>query len=93
MPAHIDARLFYGNLFYSGRVSNASDSGMFIRTERSLSADAMVIIIIRLENKLLKVIAKVKHIASTDGNITGIGVALLSPSRNYLDLVNNIKIV
>ena len=89
----IDARFFFGNLFYSGKVLNLSDSGMFISTKRFLPSDAMFVVIIRLENELLKVIAKVKRIASTAGNSAGMGVELLSPSRSYLDFVGKMKTV
>jgi Tfp pilus assembly protein PilZ len=87
------ARFFFGNMFYSGTVLNVSDSGMFISTKRFLPADAIFVVIIRLENELLKVIANVNRIALTSGNTAGIGVTLLSPSRSYLDLVGKIKTV
>jgi len=90
---NIDARFFYGNLFYSGTVSDVSDSGMFINTKRYLPADSMFVVIIRLENELLKVIAKVKRLTSTADNGAGMGVVLLSPSRSYLDLVSTMKTV
>jgi hypothetical protein len=91
IQTNIDARFFYGNLFYSGTVSNVSDTGMLINTKRFLPADSMFVIIIRLENELLKVIAKVKRHTSTADNSAGMGVVLLSPSRSYLDLVNKMK--
>ena len=93
MQTNIDARYFYGNLFYSGTVLNLSDCGMFISTSRFLPSDSMFVVIIRLEDELLKVIAKVKRIASTDGNSAGMGVELLSPSRSYLDFVSKMKTV
>ena len=93
IQTNIDARFFYSNLFYSGTVLNLSDSGMFINTKRFLPADSMFVIIIRLETEFLKVIAKVKRIASTAGNSSGMGVELLSPSKSYLDLVRTIKTV
>jgi len=93
IQTNIDARFFYGNLFYSGTVSNVSDSGMFINTKRFLPADSMFVVIIRLENELLKVIAKVKRFTATADNGAGMGVVLLSPSRSYLDLVSKMKTV
>ena len=91
IQTNIDARFFYSNLFYSGSVSNMSDSGMFISTKRFLPADSMFVVIIRLENELLKVIAKVKRHTSTSDSGAGMGVALLSPSRSYLELVSTMK--
>ena len=93
IQTNIDARFFYGNLFYSGSVSNMSDSGMFINTKRFLPIDSMFVVIIRLENELLKVIAKVKRLTSTSDTGDGMGVVLLSPSRSYLELVSSMKTV
>jgi len=93
IQTNIDARFFYGNLFYSGTVSNISDNGMFINTKRFLPDDSMFVVIIRLENELLKIIAKVKRFTLTADNSAGMGVALLRPSKNYLDMVNSLKTV
>ena len=89
--ANIDSRFFYGNLFYSGLVTNLSDRGMFISTKSFLPSDAMFIIIIRLENEFLKVIAKVKRVTSKVDNNAGMGVELLNPPRSYIDFINRMK--
>lgn len=87
----IDARFFYGNLFYSGTVSNISHKGMFINTRRLLPSGSIFIVLIRIENQLLKVVARVKRNIRNNSGIDGMGVELLSPSAIYMDLVGGLQ--
>lgn len=87
----IDARFFYGNLFYSGTVSNISGKGMFINTKRLLPSGSIFVVLIRTENQLLKVIARVKRNIRDNGVNDGMGVELLSPSAMYMDLVGGLQ--
>lgn len=91
MSTKIDARFFYGNLFYSGTVSNISQKGMFINTRRLLPSGAIFVVLIRIENQLLKVIARVKRNIRDNGSSDGMGVELLSPSVTYMDLVSGLQ--
>jgi Tfp pilus assembly protein PilZ len=88
IPINIDARFFHGNMFYSGIVRNLSDHGMFIDTKKCLSSDSMFVVIIRENNHLLQVIAKVKRISTNSDTYEGMGVELIRPSSGYLDLVH-----
>lgn len=87
----IDARFFHGNLFYSGSVSNISQKGMFINTKRLLPSGAIFVVLIRIENQLLKVIARVKRNVRDNSDGDGMGVELLSPSDMYMDLVSGLQ--
>ena len=91
IPASIDARFFYGNIFYSGTVLNVSEKGMFINTKRCLPPDSMFVVIIRESNFLLKVIAKVKRFEMYDSSCNGMGVELMSPSNDYVKFINRIN--
>lgn len=92
VAANIDARFFFGNIFYSGMVLNISEKGMFINTKKCLPFDSMFVIIIREDNTLLKVIAKVKRSSLGGGSCDGMGVELLSPSADYMKFVNRLKV-
>jgi len=92
IDATIDARFFFGNIFYSGTVLNVSEKGMFINTKRCLPSDSMFVIIIREENALLKVIAKVRRFAVDGSSCNGMGVELLSPSADYVKFIDRLKI-
>jgi hypothetical protein len=91
ISAKIEARFFFGNIFYSGTVLNISEKGMFINTRRVLPSDAMFVIIIREDNELLKVIAKVKRVVYSTAEKQGMGVELLSPSVGYLQFINSLR--
>ncbi len=91
IPTSIDAKFFYGNLFYSGKVLNVSEKGMFINTKRCLPSEAMFVVIFRTDNELFKMIARVKRVAKADDS-DGIGVELVSPSIEYLELLNTLKV-
>ena len=91
IKASIDARFFYGNLFYSGTVLDLSEKGMYINTRRCLPFESMFIILIQLENGILKVIARVKRNVMTDSNCGGLGVELLSPSEDYQHFIKGLK--
>jgi hypothetical protein len=92
IAANIDARFFFGNIFYSGTVLNISEKGMFIHTKRRLPSESMFVIIIRKENSLLKVIAKVRRFSDGAGRYDGMGVELLSPPVDYIKFVNRLKV-
>ncbi len=86
----IDARFFYGNMFYSGTVLNVSEKGMFINTKRFLPDDSMFVVIVRSNHNYFKVIAKVKRSQKFSDVSDGMGVELLSPSSEYLKFINNL---
>lgn len=91
VAANIDARFFHANIFYSGIVRNLSEQGMFIDTKKCLPFDSMFVVIIRHDNDLLKVIAKVKRAALNTDTCQGMGVELLSPSAGYLDFIQKLR--
>jgi hypothetical protein len=86
----INARFFFGNLFYSGTLLNVSEKGMFINTKRYLPIESMFVVIFRLDNELFKIIAKVKRVAKDDST-NGMGIELLSPSNDYMEYINSLK--
>ena len=90
ISVNIDARFFHGNIFYSGIVRNLSEQGLFIDTKKCLPSDSMFVVIIREENDLLKVIAKVKRASINIDTCLGMGVELLSPSAGYLDFIQRL---
>jgi len=92
IPTKIGARFFYGNLFYSGTVLNISQKGMFIHTKRLLPSGSVFIVLIRTDNQLLKVIARVKRNIRDQAGLDGMGVELLSPSDMYMALVSGLEV-
>jgi hypothetical protein len=92
IPTKIDTRFFYGNLFYTGTVLNLSEKGMFINTRRYLPPESILVVIIHIDNELMKVIATVKRSVRNNSDCDGMGVELLRPSVGYVEFVKSIKI-
>lgn len=92
VTTNINARFFHGNMFYTGNILNLSEKGMFISTRKCLPTDSMFVIIIRIEERLLKIVAKVKRLTKGSGYHNGMGVELLYTSVGYLEFINGLKI-
>ncbi|MBI4849947.1 MAG: PilZ domain-containing protein [Nitrospirae bacterium] len=91
IDTNITARYFFGNMFYTGNILNISERGMLINTRRCLPSESMFVVIIRLESKLLKVVAKVRRLKKGNDHYDGMGVELLSTSVEYLDFIKSLK--
>ena len=89
-PFNIDTILIAGNLFYRGTVLNLSEKGMSISSNRRFPADSVLVVIIR---KKIMVIARVKWAKKTNSHYYIIGVELLNPLKDYLELVNSLGYV
>ncbi|UCH45187.1 MAG: PilZ domain-containing protein [Nitrospiraceae bacterium] len=91
IAVNLDARFFYGNLFYSGRISDLSEEGMFLNTRKCLPNGSMFVIVIRSENELFKVLASVRRMKKGNGCYDGMGIELVNPPENYKDYVTRMK--
>ena len=92
IPVNIRVRFYSYDTAYLGSVTNLSENGMFIRTDRMVFPfDSKVEIIFRTDKKLLKVPVRVIRITKSENVFNGIGVELLDTHREYLELVNSLK--
>lgn len=87
---NINARFFHGDLFYSGIVRNLCNNGMFINTKKCLPHNSMFVVILRDEDCLLKVVAKVNRVSITSDIYSGMGLELIKPFSGYLDFVHGL---
>ena len=87
----IDARLFTSNMFYSGKISNISETGMFINTRQCFEIGTILVIIIRNGKELERVFAKVQRVKRAHEDCDGLGVKIVSPSKGYSDFVRDLK--
>ncbi|MDH4028060.1 MAG: PilZ domain-containing protein [Nitrospirota bacterium] len=95
---NLQARLFYGNIIYTGVVANLSEGGMFISTKINFPVDVLLLTVILNSDDTIKVPVKVKRIISTDSkvsgnNSSGIGVELFDPQhqQDFLNYVRKYK--
>ncbi len=93
ISTNIAIRFFYGNMFYSGVVTDLSAKGMYIRTMVGLALGSLFPVVIRKEGEVLIELARVKHLAKTSDDHDGMGVEIINPSRDFLKFTNGSKSV
>lgn len=91
IPAHIEAKFFFGNTLCPGIVTNISEYGMCIDTRMFLPFDANIELIIALKNEVLNVPVSVKRVVMTDSFYDTMGLEVLNPTREYLELIESLK--
>ncbi|MBI5408485.1 MAG: PilZ domain-containing protein [Nitrospirae bacterium] len=97
LPARLQARLFYGNMIYSGIVANLSEKGMFICTRINFPIDSVFVVIVLRNGQTFKFPVKVRRFTKSNNNHygcieeSGIGVELLNTPQDYLEFINKCK--
>lgn len=89
----LQASLFYGNMVYSGVVTNISRSGMFIRTKRQFPVDMMLMTTVHAGEEEVQVPVRIKRsvnsVHSADNHESGVGVQLTQSTKEYLDFMED----
>ncbi len=83
IPANISVRYYFNNIFYTGTILNISESGLFLSTRKCLPLDSFFVVIVNTENKILKLIARVKRVTKNTCECDGLGISLLEPPNEY----------
>ena len=96
IPSNLQARILYGNLIYTGRIKNLSENGMFIRTKVNFPVNSVFLLLVLVNEYVMKVPIKVKRIVRPENSISkrtdqGMGVELVMVSNDYLDYVKSCK--
>ena len=96
IPADLQARVLYGNLIYSGKVTDISENGMFINTKMNFPVNVVFLLVVMVNDSVIKVPIKVKRTVrfekDNSGNgSSGIGVELVNTPQGYLDYVSSCK--
>jgi hypothetical protein len=94
IPVLIDVKINYDKSVYIGTLLNISESGMFIRTNKMPSPlQSQIEISILLNEEVIRVSGKLIREESIRGYYNGIGVEVLNPPQNYIDLIDNLLTV
>lgn len=93
IPVSIQARFFYGNIFYSGKILNLSENGMFIHTRINIPHKSIFPVIIRSDTMILNILARVRRIETITDQHCGIGLEIVNPSQNYIEYTESIRTV
>lgn len=96
IPADLQARVLYGNLIYSGKVTDISENGMFINTKMTFPVNVVFLLVILVNDSVIKVPIKVKRAVRSEkdhsvNGSNGIGVELVNTPQGYLDYVSDCK--
>ncbi len=95
LPVNLQSRLFYGNMVYTGIVTNLSENGMFICTKMSFPVDSVLIAVILDDGNTIKVPVKIVRAVRSNNSFSpessGLGVGLLSNSNEYMDLLSKCR--
>ncbi len=97
-PVKLDARLFFGNLIYSGKVTDLSQGGMFVNTKVKFPVNSEFMMVVLVNKRTVKIPVRVKRREKSENtyNLTarnGIGVELVDSPQMYMDFVDNYKSV
>lgn len=91
-PSCLPARLVYGALMYTGKITNLSQNGMFVSTRVRFPVNASFTVILLLNDRAVQIPIRTRRTVrsardcSSPGN-DGIGVEILEAPRSYLDHV------
>ncbi len=93
-PANLEARFFYGNMIYTGKVINFSKNGMFISTKVPFPLNSEFIMVVLLDNQTAKIPIKVRRKVSKKGDYysrmnNGVGIELMVSPQSYLNYVRS----
>ena len=95
LETSLQISLFYGNMIYSGMVSNLSESGMFISTKRQLPVDTMLVTSLMIDEKPLQIPIRIRRAVNAanalDTAASGVGVYILRSSRDYLNFLGKYR--
>jgi Tfp pilus assembly protein PilZ len=96
LEASLDTRMLYGDMIYTARVMDLSESGMFVSTKLNFAVDAVVMIVVQLEDDTIKVPVKVRRNVKADaalnpGSRNGMGVEVLERSDDYLEYIRRFR--
>jgi len=94
--SELQARILYGDIIYTGTVTNLSENGMFISTRANFPVDTMFDIVVLKNGQTLKITVKVRRTArpfayNIGNQENGVGITLIDPPGDYLEFVEKCR--
>jgi Tfp pilus assembly protein PilZ len=87
--------LFYGNIVYTGIVTNVSENGMFISTRRNFPVDTMLVTSLIVGEEPLKlpvqIMRKSDNASLKSSSDSGVGVQIVTCSEDYMVFFDKYK--
>jgi len=85
-------RYFCGDTAWNGNVTDLSENGMFIDTTIDFPFDSNFELVLPINDEVMKISAVIKRMVKDKGVYKGMGVELVDPPENYLQLVNELRL-
>jgi hypothetical protein len=92
IPVDLKIRYFCGDTACNGIVTDLSENGMFIDTTLDFPFDSNFELILPMNDEVIKISAMIKRVIKNKGAYEGMGVELVNPPENYLQLVNELRL-
>ena len=92
IPVDFKVRYFCGDTDWNGTVTDLSENGMFINTTIDFPFDSNFELLLPLSDEVMKISAVIKRMVRNKGIYEGMGVELVNPPQNYLQLVNDLRV-
>ncbi len=91
IPVRINVNFYRDKKCYSGTITNLSENGMFLRTiGEDFPQGSEFEITIPVKKEELSVSARLIRSSKIDNGNRGIGLHLVSTSKNYIEFVENL---
>ena len=92
----LQARLFYGNMVYTGLVTNISEKGMFICTKMQFPVHARLITALKAGDFTYQLTIKIRRTVRPGSHPVcledaGLGVLLLNPPGEHIDFLTEAR--
>ncbi len=96
LPVNLQARMFFGNMIYSVKVTDISESGMFIDTKINFPVNSIILTLLLFDNDTLKIPVTIKRIEKSDNGLhensrRGLGSEVYLNKQEYIDFVSKCK--
>ena len=101
VAVNLPVNFFYDNALYTGKVTNLSNSGMYIESDMCLpfqsrfnvffSSGSKLNLLFPMQYEDAEVQVKVKRLTKTDGYYNGMGVELLNYSDEIKDFLRKLR--
>jgi len=94
--SNLKTRLFYGNLFYTGTVTNLSEKGVYIRTKINFQINSIFAMVLLINDQTVTLLGRVKRMVRPSGSQSelesGMGIELFNPPISYLEIVRDFRL-
>jgi hypothetical protein len=91
IPVYLHLKFFFGNSLCSGTAINLSEKGLCFTTSMFLTPNSKIDIILSNKDTFISIPIRVVWIENTDSFFDTVGVEVLDTSKDYMELIDNLR--